>query len=164
MLLYATPARADGGDYSFEGGTRAARTAVRAALDASSFDWDVVPLEVTIHIRRGVPPHATPGEIWLDPRLLAAGRFAWGIVQHEYAHQVAFFAIGLAERRSLTRALDARAWCHERAGVPHDAHACEQLAELVAWAYWPSRHNIAQPSDTRRDRRDARRLIAAVLA
>lgn len=145
--LLAVPGRADaaGGTYVFDGGDRKARAQVRAALDASAFPWDVVPVPVTIHIGRRVRPHATPGDIWLDPRLLAAGRFSWGIVQHEYAHQVAFFLFGKKERARLARFFGARAWCYERAELHHDGQACERFASALAWAYWPSPHNVARP-------------------
>ena len=62
-LALTGSAQAAGGDYVFDGGSSAARSQVRAALDASSFDWNLVPLEITIHIKRGVKPHATPGDI-----------------------------------------------------------------------------------------------------
>lgn len=144
LALFVAPTQAGGGDYTFDGGSRKARAQVRAALNASAFDWGAVPVRVTIHIRRGVSPHATPGDIWLDARLLRSGHFAWGIVQHEYAHQVAYFLVGRGERSRLIRRLGGRAWCHERRGLAHDAHACERFAELLAWAYWPSPRNVAE--------------------
>ena len=61
-----------------------------AALNASSFDWSVVPGQVVVHIGKGISSHAVAGEIWLDGALLDSGRFSWGVVQHEYAHQVDF--------------------------------------------------------------------------
>ncbi len=144
-LALTGSAQAAGGNYIFEGGNAQARTAVKAALDASSFDWDIVPVEVTIHIQRGVRPHSTVGEIWLDPRLLASGRFAWGIVQHEYAHQVAWFAFDKTERTKLTRALGGKDWWYEKPGLAHDDHACERFAATLAYAYWPSSANSEKP-------------------
>lgn len=80
--------------YRFDGGTVSQRSQVRAALRASSFDWSVVPAVVTVHIVRGLGnSEAAPGEIWLDADLLDSGTFAWGVVQHEYAHQVDFFVL-----------------------------------------------------------------------
>jgi hypothetical protein len=160
LALFVAPACAGGGDSRFDGGGREARAQVRAALNASSFDWDVVPVRVTVHIRRGVSPHATPGEIWLDPRLLAAGRFAWGIVQHEYAHQVAYFLVGKQHRERLIRTLGARAWCHGRIGLAHHDRACELFVETLTWAFWPSRHNIAHPARHADDAARARRFVA----
>src|SRR5712671_513959 len=86
----APAAQASGGRYVFDGGTRAQRGQVRSALRASSFDWSLVPGRIVIHIGNGVSPHAVAGQIWLDAGLLDTGRFSWGVVQHEYAHQVDF--------------------------------------------------------------------------
>ena len=141
-LALTGSASAAGGDYVFEGGSKAARTQVRAALAASSFDWDTVPAEVTIHIRRGVSPEARPGDIWLDSNLLASGRFSWGIVQHEYAHQVAFFNFGKAARARLTTKLGGQAWCHEKPNVAHDENTCERFAHTLSFAFWPASQNV----------------------
>ena len=145
-LSATAPAHAKGGDYVFDGGTAKAQAEVKAALDASAFDWSLVPVQVTIHISRDARPHATPGEIWLDPRLLASGRFSWGIVQHEYAHQVAFFLFGGEQRELLVRRLGAKAWCYEVAGVAHRDQACERFAATLAWSYWPSADNTEKPA------------------
>src|SRR5258705_9511882 len=92
----AFPVGSGGADngYAFDGGTPAQRQTVAAALEASSFDWQFLPGRITIHIRRGAPSTSTPREIWLDADLLDAGRFAWGGVQHEYAHQVDYLLFG----------------------------------------------------------------------
>ena len=87
-LVVAPGALASGGNYTFDGGTRAQQSQVRAALDASSFNWSLVPGTVEIHIGRGEGPHAVAGQIWLDASLLDSGRFSWGVIQHEYAHQI----------------------------------------------------------------------------
>ena len=145
-LTFTSPAHAGGGDYVFDGGGRAARAQVRAALDASAFPWGTVPVQVTIHIEPGVRPHSTVGEIWLDPALLRTGRFSWGIVQHEYAHQVAFFLVDRDERRRLTRLLAGRSWCYDAARRHHDEQACERFASALAWTYWPSRFNTERPT------------------
>jgi hypothetical protein len=68
--------RATGGRYAFVGGTPRERAEVTRALHASSFDWNLVP-RIAIHIAPVASSYATPGEIWLDPDLLAAGSFAW---------------------------------------------------------------------------------------
>jgi hypothetical protein len=88
------------------GGTQAEQAQVRAALEASSFNWNLVPSRITIHISRDIPSsQAAPGEIWLDAGLLATGRFSWAFVPHEYAHQVDFFLLDDAERAGLEQAL-----------------------------------------------------------
>src|SRR5437764_9969330 len=89
-LVLAPSALAAGGSYAFDGGTRAQQGQVVAALNASSFNWSIVPGPIVIHIGRAEPPHAVAGQIWLDGALLDGGRFSWGVVQHEYAHQVDF--------------------------------------------------------------------------
>jgi hypothetical protein len=138
-------AAAAGGRYAFVGGTPAQRAEVRAALEASSFDWSRVPARVTIHVASGVHPHAVPGHIWLDANLLSAGRFSWAIVQHEYAHQVDFFLLDPARRALLNAALGGLDWCHAVTGLHHSAYGCERFASTLAWAYWPSPHNALRP-------------------
>jgi hypothetical protein len=64
--------RATGGRYAFVGGTPRERPEVTRALGASSFDWNLVP-RIATHIAPVASSYATPGEIWLDPDLLAAG-------------------------------------------------------------------------------------------
>jgi hypothetical protein len=90
LVALALPvwASAAGGRYTIVGGTRPERQAVVSALEASSFDWSLVRTEITIRIVRGLDSQAVPGTIWLDANLLDAGTFSWGVVQHEYAHQV----------------------------------------------------------------------------
>ncbi len=87
-LIACGGAHAAGGDYGFVGGTTAERAQVTAALSRSTFDWSRVPHRITVHIAPGLDSEATPGDIWLDANLLRSGRFAWGTIQHEYAHQV----------------------------------------------------------------------------
>jgi hypothetical protein len=88
--------------YSFDGGSEAERAVVRSALAASAFDWSLVPGHVTIHIQRRGFCAASKGEIWLSSALLDQGRSSWGLVQHEYAHQVDFFLLDDANRRGST--------------------------------------------------------------
>src|SRR5918996_1814694 len=90
-LAFAPSALAGGGSYVFDGGSQRERAQVRAALEASAFDWGLVPATVTIHLRQNVQPRSSRGEIWLDTDLLAAGRFGWAVVQDEYAHQLDHF-------------------------------------------------------------------------
>jgi hypothetical protein len=140
---FAPAASASGGRYVFDGGTRAEQAQVTAALNASSFDWNVVPGPVVIHIGRNVSPVAVAGQIWLDTGLLDAGRFSWGVVQHEYAHQVDFGVLTDAMRAKLGVLLGGSSWWG--AVTNHSQLACERFADLVAWSYWPSPDNIMRP-------------------
>jgi hypothetical protein len=136
--------RASGGRSTFAGGTPRQRAEVVRALDASSFDWSVVPTKVTIHIRRGVASSATVGHIWLDADLLDSGSFAWGVVQHEYAHEVDYFLLTAHDRAVLSRRFGVTEWCGEEA-VRRDRLGCERFASELAWAYWPSAENCMRP-------------------
>lgn len=142
-LALAPAAHAGGGHYSFDGGTRAQQAQVTSALEASSFDWGIVPGRVVVHIAPNVISSAQPDEIWLDARLLDSGRFSWGVVQHEYAHQVDFAVLDDARRAQLQAVVGGSAWC---AGAPHAQLGCERFADLVAWAYWQSPDNVMRPS------------------
>jgi hypothetical protein len=140
----APAAHASGGRYVFDGGTRAQRGQVTSALRASSFDWNLVPGRIVIHIGDGVSPHAVAGQIWLDGGILGTGRFSWGVVQHEYAHQVDFGLMTDPMRAQLQPLLQDTAWWGSI-----DQHAqlgCERFADLLAWAYWQSPDNVMQPS------------------
>jgi hypothetical protein len=145
-LLLPGTALAGGGNYAFAGASAVERSTVRAALDASTFDWSVVPQRVTIHVGAYGVSHSTPEHIWLDRGLLRAGRFAWATVMDEYAHQVDFLVLDAPRRALLQQRLRASAWCYEVAGVAHGANGCERFASMVAWAYWPSKHNTYSPS------------------
>jgi hypothetical protein len=140
-LAFAPSASAGGGTYAFDGGTRAEQAQVRAALNASSFDWGVVPGRTVIHIGRGDGPHATAGQIWLDASLLDSGRFSWGVVQHEYAHQVDFGVLTDGMRAQLHALLGGSSWW----GGAHASLDCERFADALAWAYWPSPDNVLRP-------------------
>ncbi|HEY6151377.1 MAG TPA: hypothetical protein VIW19_12725 [Gaiellaceae bacterium] len=143
LLNGPTAAQAAAGGYTFAGGNARERAVVHAALGASSFDWSLVPAHVTIHITRGGNSYSTRGEIWLSATLLSGGRAAWGVVQHEYAHQVDFFLFDAKVRASLNRALGGTTWWPDRAGehFRHSQFGAERFASTLAWAYWPSRQN-----------------------
>ena len=145
-VVLPASAHAAGGDYVFEGASAKERATVRAALNASSFDWGVVPKQVTVHVGAYGVSRSTPGHLWLDRGLLASGRFAWATVMDEYAHQIDFFVLDPARRALLQRKLGASAWCYEVAGLDHSAHGCERFASMVAWAYWPSKDNAYRPA------------------
>jgi hypothetical protein len=140
-LVAAPGALAAGGNYGFDGGTRAQQSQVRSALNASSFNWNVVPGPVVIHIGRGDGPHAAAGEIWLDASLLDSGRFSWGVIQHEYAHQVDFAVLTDPLRDRLAAALGGSSWWNGS----HETVSCERFADAIAWAYWPSPDNVLRP-------------------
>jgi len=145
--VLAGPALAAGGSYVFDGGTAAEQQQVRDALAASSFNWSVVPGTVTVHIGTYAADEAVPGEIFLDARLLDSGPFAWGIVQHEYAHQVGFTLLDDAARARVTDALGASTWCYTDGPVlGHDRYGCERFASTLAWAYWQSPANCMKPA------------------
>ena len=145
-LITPSTARATGGTYDIDGGTRAERAQIPRALNASSFDWSVVPARIHFHIARGVASSATPGQIWLDADLLDAGSFAWGVIQHEYGHQVDFFRLTDANRTELLPLLGGDAWW-DPPGVtlPHHQLAGERFASTLAWSYWPSPENSMRP-------------------
>lgn len=140
--------RATGGRYAFVGGTPREQAEVKRALAASSFDWSVVPARITIRIGRLATSYATPGVIWLDADLLDAGALAWGVVQHEYAHQVDFFLLTAPARALLLRELGGRTWCADGDGR-RDLLGCERFASAVAWSYWPSADNLMRPATPR---------------
>jgi hypothetical protein len=145
LAFPATTAGASG-SYRFDGGTKTQRQTVRAALEASSFDWGLVPGPIVIHVLGGVPSYSLPGEIWLDANLLDAGEFAWGVVQHEYAHQVDYLLLDDAERAQLLQQLGGRDWCYSVPKLPHDQYGCERFASTFAWAFWPSPENSMRPT------------------
>jgi hypothetical protein len=144
-LVFPASALAGGGDYVFQGAKPAERATVRAALEASSFDWGLVRQRVTIHVGRVGASHARPGHIYLDRDLLATGRFAWPTIMDEYAHQVDYFVLGPAERELLQHRLGAQAWCYEVDSLSHSAYGCERFSSMLAWAYWPSRDSAYRP-------------------
>jgi hypothetical protein len=146
LLSTAPRASASGGQYVFDGGTAAEQSTVRSALNASSFNWGIVPGTITIHITRSVTTEATAGEIWLDASLLDSGQFAWGIVQHEFAHQVDFLLLNDDERSQLQTALGAKDWCYSDTTLQHAQHGCERFASTLAWAYWQSSANVLKPT------------------
>jgi hypothetical protein len=149
-FAFAGGASAAGGNYVFDGGTPAQQSQVRAALNASSFDWSIVPSQVTIHIARGSDSDATRGEIHIDADLLASGKFAWGTIQHEYAHQVDFFLLSDDQRVSAAPALGGKAWYPSAAAVvAHSQLTAERFASTLAWSYWSSSDNTLKPQSAK---------------
>lgn len=167
-LLLPGSALARGGAYVFDGGTATHHRQVRAALEASLFDWNAVPARITIHVRRGVPTHATRGHIWLDANLIESGTFAWASIQDEYAHQIHFFRFDDATEALLTAELGARDWCYGVSGLRHGEYGCERFSSTLVWSFWPSPDNAYRPT-SRRDESAAmaparfRALVAGLL-
>jgi hypothetical protein len=155
-LCLAGGAQAAGGNFVFVGGSDEAREQVRFALEASRFDWDVVPEQVTIQISRCGCGGARPGVIVLDEDILVSSpfgpRYAWGIVQHEYAHQVDFFLLDDADRLALA-SLGGLSWwapaavAHAPNGtLAHEQLTSERFASTLAWSYWQSKENSMRPT------------------
>jgi len=142
---FAPAALAAGGHIVFAGGTPGEREQVQGALDASSFDWSLLP-QITVHIGSVGASYATPRNVYLDASLLDAGEFSWGVVLHEFGHQVDFLLLTDAERVGLTARLGAEDWCYGVPGLPHAAYGCERFASELAWAYWPSPQNCMRPA------------------
>lgn len=144
-LALTGQALAAGGRYVVDGGTAQERIQVRSALAASSFHWSIVREQIRIHVRRGAVTRSVPGEIWVDAALLDAGRYSWAYVQHEYGHQVDFFALDDPDRARLNRTLRGNEWWWGTAGLAHADHGCERFASTLAWSYWPSKDNALRP-------------------
>jgi hypothetical protein len=145
-LALAGQAQARGGEYVFDGGSSSQRAQVRSALNASAFDWSLVPARITIHIAPVGRSSSTRGEIWLDTRLLTAGRFSWATVQDEYAHQIDYFLFDPATRSTLNALLGGRDWCYGVAGLAHGDYGCERFSSTLVWSYWQSRDNAYRPA------------------
>lgn len=146
-LALAPAAFASGGSYVFAGGTAGEQLQVKQALKASSFDWNLVPVQVTIHIVRNIPvSYSTRGQIWLDADLLDSGSFSWGVVQMEYSQQVQYTMLSADAQSRLTDMLGAQQWCYDDPSLPRSANACERFAAMLAWSYWPSAGNSMRPT------------------
>jgi hypothetical protein len=152
VALAVAPGRAAaaGGNYVFNGGTTAEQTTVKRALDVSSFNWSVVPATIKITIARGLDSEAVPGEIRLDSDLLDSGRFSWGVVQHEYAHQVDFLVLSDAGRSLMLAKLGTASWWGTAGTTTaHGDLGGERFASTLAWAYWTSADNSMRPASAR---------------
>jgi hypothetical protein len=148
FAVFAQSALAAGGSYTFGGGTAKQQSTVRAALNASSFDWGVLPRSITVHIGPIGGSYSQAGDVYLDSSLLDSGRFSWGVVQHEFAHQVDFMLFDDTKRALLGTALGGKDWCYSIAGLAHWDYGCERFASELAWAYWPSADNTMAPAFT----------------
>jgi hypothetical protein len=151
-LALAGTAQAAGGNYVVEGGSPEAQATVRAALDASWFDFSRISDRIIVRITHCGCTGAKPGVIVLDEDVILdtslGAKYAWGLIQHEYAHQVDFFLFQNDDRAALRRILGGKDWCYETSGLRHDDHGCERFAEVFSWAFWPTRDNV-QRDDAR---------------
>jgi hypothetical protein len=172
LLLTAAPAetssRFASASFTVDGGSARERAQIEAALAASSFNRRLLPVPVQVHVRPGAPARATPGHVWLSTELLASGRFAWAVIQNEFAHQVDFFLFDEGTRALLNAELGGESW-YAAPGVPHERRGAERFASTLVWAYWPSRQNSYRPRSARDvsaalDPERFRRLLAHVLA
>jgi hypothetical protein len=145
-LALSGVAQAAGGNYVFDGGTPKQQMQVRSALDASSFDWNLVPAQVTIHLAPNTDSYARRGHIYIDSNLLSAGRYAWAVVQDEYAHQIDFYLFDDATRATLNTHLGGKDWCYGVLGFGHSEYGCERFASTLVWSYWPSKDNTYKPT------------------
>ena len=143
---FVPSALAAGGTYSFAGGTPVEQATVRSALQASSFDWGLLPQAVVVHVGTYGESYSVYGNVFLDASLLHSGRFAWGVVQHEFAHQVDFMLFDDAKRAIFEQRLGGKDWCYGVTGLKHAEYGCEKFASELAWAYWSSPANSMRPS------------------
>jgi hypothetical protein len=144
--ILAQSALAGGGTYTFAGGTPAEQATVHSALEASSFNWGLIPSTITVHIGAYGDSYSVYGNVYLDAALLDSGRFSWGVVQHEFAHQVDFFLFDDTKRAQLNALLGGKDWCYSVQGLKHSDYGCERFASELAWAYWPSSDNSMKPT------------------
>jgi hypothetical protein len=143
---FAPSALAAGGNFNLIGGTPSQRATVLAAINASSFDWSVLPRAINIHMGEVGDSYSTYGDVYVDASLLNSGRWAWGVVQHELGHQVDFFLFDDAKRATMLKLLGGRDWCYSIQGLKHADYGCERFASELAWAYWPSPDNSMRPN------------------
>jgi hypothetical protein len=148
-LVFSGGALASGGNYVFQGGTPAEQQTVTDALNASSFNWSLVPQQITIQIAPVAIDSSLPGTIFLDPSLLDSGEFSWGVVQNEYANQVDFSLLPEAAEPTFSAALGGTVWCRDdQAGLQTEQYGCERFASTLAWAYWLDPQNCIRPGAT----------------
>ena len=122
-LALAGTAQAAGGNYVIQGGSPEAQATVRSALDASRFDFSRIPDQITIRISRCGCAGARPGLIVLDQDVVLdtslGAKYSWGLIQHEYAHQVDYLLFQDSDRSAILRRLGGNDWCYESEGLAH---------------------------------------------
>lgn len=140
LALSTGPAAASGGRYVFVGGTTYQRNQVTQALQVSTFNWNLVPtVKVVIDPAPDAPSEATVGVVTLNADLLNSGEFSWGVVQHEFGHELDFSLLNAADRTSLQQALGGASWWDDPfAPLQHDQMSAERFATMMSVAYWPA--------------------------
>ena len=120
--------------------------------EASSFDWSLIPGTITVHIgglrRLVLGLRAT--STWTPPSL-DSGRFAWGVVQHEFAPPGRLLPL---RRRASGHSCSQ---CARRQGLVLSVPSLDALRLRLralrlelAWAYWQSPDNVMKPQKTER--------------
>ena len=165
-LAAPSGAFARGGSYTITGATPDQAAQVKAALDASAFDWGVIGRHVTIQVAPGIDSVAYRGVIQLDANLVDSGVFSWGVIQHEYAHQVDYYLLDSSIRTKLSAVLGGSAW---GAGitysptVAHDDQTGERFANELTWSFWPSADNAIERTTDRFTAKAFRGYLGALL-
>lgn len=146
FLVFSHSAKAAMPTYTVVGGTPAEQAQIGKALAASSFDWSVIGHPITVYIDGSGASDATPGDVYLDASLLDSGSFSWGTIQHEFGHQVDFFALTDQDRAQLQQAFGVGMWFGDESTAAHSAFGCERFASELSWAFWQSGSNSMGPS------------------
>ena len=79
-------------------------------------------------------------------QISCAPALLWGVVLHEYGHQVDFLLLEPAQRDRFHSLLGGEEWFPVTPSLPHDAYGCERFASTFAWSYWPSPANSMKPN------------------
>lgn len=140
-LLVAPAALAKGGHVRFDGGTPDEHLTVKEALAVSKFNFNIVRRTIIVHILPG-GDRSEPGAIWLDPKRLDLGAFAWGAVQHEFGHQVDFLVMTDIQRAKFNAFFGTPSWTPpaDWDGLTgHESIGRERFASMIAWTFWRDR-------------------------
>ena len=147
-LLLPADAKASGGSYTFSGGSEAARTEVRNALDASAFDWSLVPQTISIQIVDCGCAGPVRGSSSSTRRCSSRRRTAAPIPGASSSTSTPTRSGGslwtMSSGRFSRTGWAAPTFRYERPGLSHDDHACERFASTLAWACWPVAGNPMQ--------------------
>lgn len=145
-LSFVTPALAKGGHVTFDGGTSLEQQNVTDALAVSTFNFNQLP-NITVRIVPSLPPgesgEAVAGTVTLVAGFLDQGIFAFGTVQHEFAHEVDYLLLSDAQRQEALTVLGASAWYSP--SLAHADQGRERFATTLAWTFWPDRLNNQAP-------------------
>ena len=98
-------ALAGGGSYAFAGGTPKEQATVHSALEASSFDWGLIPRTIAIHIGAvSATPTPTSARSTWTPRCSIRAASPGASSSTRSAHQVDFFLFDDAQARAAAAA------------------------------------------------------------